>query len=121
MNVSEFTSNYGFLQIHSNKNNYEEEIDLMLYENNYCLIANSYDFCKRNKKFTHLCRRFLSAYGSQTQLGNYMSRCIEQEICKISNMNRNKKIEFNHWYMKKDPRIWIDADFECMNIPVHGG
>ena len=67
---------------------------------------------------TSLCGRCLKTYGSRTKLEDHMTRCIEQEICNILYMNPNKKIKFNDWYMKLDPPMWIDADFECMNNPV---
>ena len=47
-----------------------------------------------------------------------MSRCIEQEICDISNKYPNKKINFSDWYIKTDPPTWITTDFECRNIPI---
>ena len=31
-------------------------------------------------------------------------------------MHPNRKIKFNNWYMKKNPPMWIAADFECMNV-----
>ena len=34
-------------------------------------------------------------------------------------MQPNQKIKFNDWYMKKDPPMWIAADFECMYIPIN--
>ena len=34
-------------------------------------------------------------------------------------MHSNQKIKFNDWYMKKDPPMWIAADFECMKIPIN--
>ena len=33
-------------------------------------------------------------------------------------MNSNKMIKFIDWYMKTDPPMRIDADFECMNMSV---
>ena len=33
-------------------------------------------------------------------------------------MHPNQKIKFHDWYMKKDPPMWMAADFECMNAPV---
>ena len=47
-----------------------------------------------------------------------MTRCIEQESCYISNMNPDENIEYNDWYMKTDPAVWIAYDSECLNIPV---
>ena len=45
-----------------------------------------------------------------------MLRCIEQKVCKISNMHPNQKIKFNDWYKKIDPPMWMAAYFECMNV-----
>ena len=102
-----------------NKNYYEEQIDLLLYENLYCLITNLHNFCRNNVNYTHLCRRCLNTYGDQSKLEEHMLRCIEQEVCSISYMQPNQKIKFNDWYMKIDPPMWIAADFECMNIPIN--
>ena len=33
-------------------------------------------------------------------------------------MNPDEKIKFDYWFLKLDPPMWIDADFECMIIPV---
>ena len=101
-----------------NKNYYDEQIDLLLYENHYCLITNLYNFCRNNEHYKHLCRRCLHTYGDQRKLEEHMLRCIEQKVCNISYMQPNQKIKFNDWYMKIDPSMWIAADFECMNIPV---
>ena len=100
------------------KNYYEEQIDLLLYENHYCLITNLHNFCRNNDNYTHLCRRCLNTYGDQSKLEEHMLRCIEQKVCNISYMQPDQKIKFNDWYMKIDPPMWIAADFECMNIPI---
>ena len=101
-----------------NKNYYDEQIDLLLYENHYCLITNLYNFCRNNEHYKHLCRRSLNTYGDQTKLEEHLLRCIEQKVCNISYMHPNQKIKFNVWCMKIDPPLWIVADFEGMNIPV---
>ena len=31
-------------------------------------------------------------------------------------MISNKKIYLIDWYMKTDPPMWIEVDFECMNM-----
>ena len=33
-------------------------------------------------------------------------------------MNPIQRKKFNDKYKKTDPRIWITADFECMNVPL---
>ena len=47
-----------------------------------------------------------------------MSKCFEQEVCKVSYMHSNQKRKFNDYYMKLDPPLLIGAHFECMNVPV---
>ena len=47
-----------------------------------------------------------------------MLSCIEQEVCNKSFLNPNQKMKFNDYSTKRDPPIWIAADFECMNIIV---
>ena len=102
-----------------NKNSYDEQIDLLLYENHYCLVTNSHNFCRNNEHYKHLCRRWLFIYGDQTKLEEHMLRCIEQKVCNISYMRPNQKIKFNDWYMKIYPPTRIADDFECMNIPIN--
>ena len=120
INVFEISANdKSFSPKYVNKNYYDEQIDLLLYENHYCLITNLHNFCRNNEHYTHIYRRCLNTNGDQTKLEEHMLRCIEQKVCNISYMQPNQKIKFNDWYMKKDPAIWIAADFECMNLPIN--
>ena len=102
-----------------NENYYDEQIDLLLYENHYCLIPNLHIFCRNNEHYTHLCRRCLNTFGDQTKLEKHMLRCTEQKVCNISQMHPNQKIKHNDCYMKIDPPMWIAADYECMNFLVN--
>ena len=120
INVFELSANDKSLSPkYVNKKYYDEQIDLLIYENHYCLITNLHNFCKNNENYNHLCRRCLNTYGDQSKLEEHMLRCIEQKVCNISYMNPNQKIKFNDLYMKIDPPMWIAADFECMNILIN--
>ena len=120
INVFELSANdKTFSPKYINKNYYDEQIDLLLYENHYCLITNLHNFCKNNEHYSYLCRRCLNTYGDESKLEEHMLRCIEQKVCNISYMQPNQKIKFNDWYMKIDPPMWIAADFESMNIPIN--
>ena len=120
INVFELSANDKTLSHkYVNKNYYDEQIDLLLYENHYCLITNLHNFCKNNEHYNHLCRRCLNTYGDQSKLEEHMLRCIEQKVCNISYMQPNQKIKFSDWFMKIDPPMWIAAGFECMNIPIN--
>ena len=100
------------------KNDHEERLYLLTYKNHYCLTTNLYNFCKRKEKFTQLCRRCPNTYGSQPRPESHVTRCVEQEICNISNIGPDKTIEFLFLFMRKDPSNWIPGDSECKNVPV---
>ena len=120
INVFELSANDKTLSPkYVNKNYYDEQIDLLLFENHYCLITSIHNFCRNNEHYKHLCRKCLNTYGDQTKFEENMLRCIEQKVCNISYMHPNQKIKFNDWYMKIDPPIWMAADFECMNLPIN--
>ena len=72
------------------KNSYGEQIVLLLYENQYCLITNLKHFCRINEYYTQLRRRCLNTYADQTKLEEHMLRCIEQKVCNISYMHPNQ-------------------------------
>ena len=119
INVFELSANDNTLSPkYFNKNYYDEQIDLILYENHYCLITNLHNFCRNNEHYTYLCR-CLNTHGDQTKLEEHLLRCIEQKVCNISYMQPSQKIKFIDWYMKIDPPMWIAADFECKNIPIN--
>ena len=120
INVFELSANDKSLSPeYVNKNYYDEQIDLLLYENHYCLVTNLHNFCRNIEHYTYLCRRCLNTYGDQTKFEEHMLRCIEQKVCNISYMSPNQKIKFKDWYMKIDPPMWIAAGFECMNLPFN--
>ena len=73
-----------------NKNYFDEQIDLLLYENHYCLVNNLHNYCRNIEHYTPLCRRCLNSYGDQTKLEEHMLRCIEQKVCNISYMHPNQ-------------------------------
>ena len=38
-----------------NENFYEEQIDLLLYEDLYCLLTMTLNFCRKNDNYPHVC------------------------------------------------------------------
>ena len=84
INVFELSANDKSLSPkYVNKNYYDEQIDLLLYENHYC-ITNLHNFCRNNENYAHLCRRCLNTYGDQTKLEEHMLRSTKQKVCNIS-------------------------------------
>ena len=94
-------------------------MDLLLYENHFCLITILHNFCRNNQHYKHFCRRCLNTYGDQIKLEEHMIGCIEQKVCNITYKHPNQKIKFNDWYIKIDPKIRMAADFECMNLFIN--
>ena len=56
INVLELSANdKTFSPKYVNENYYDDQIDLLLYRNLYCLITNLHNFCRNNEHYTHLC------------------------------------------------------------------
>ena len=91
INVFEFTSNIDFSPMLINQDYQENQIDILIYKHRICFITISCKFCKRNKTYENLCRRCLHTYGSQFELENILTRCIQQETCKLSYANPDEK------------------------------
>ena len=67
MNVFELSVNDKTLSHkYVNRNYYYEQVDLVLYENHYCLLTILLNFCRKNEHYKHLCRRCLKTYRNQT-------------------------------------------------------
>ena len=67
-----------------NKNYYEEQIEVLLFENHYCLLPTLHNFCRNDENYKQVCRRYLNTYGYQSKLEEHKLRCFEQELCNIS-------------------------------------
>ena len=100
------------------KNYYDEQIELLLYENHYCLITSLHNFFRNYEQNKHLCRRCFNTYGDQTKLEEHMLRCIEKKFCNISYMHPSHRIKFKDWYMKIDPPMQMAACFESTNVLI---
>ena len=50
--------------IHINKNYLQPQIDLILYQNHYCLIPKVHCLIKKDSQMKHVCRRCLTAFSS---------------------------------------------------------
>ena len=102
-----------------NKNYFEEQIGLLHQESHYCLLSSTHKFLKSKDNNAYISRRCLKSIRLRNQKKIPMLRYFEQEACNISFMHPSqKKNKFKDWYIKKDLRMWIAADFECMNVPI---
>ena len=77
-----------------------------------------HNFCTRNDHATQVCRRCLKTCRGQKQLKNHWLRCIKKEVRSTSCRHPNQKTKYIDWHVKKDPPMWIAADFECLKKPV---
>ena len=63
-----------------NKNYLQSQIDLLLFENHYCLIIKMHCLINKNSHMKWVCRRCLTAFSSEQILFDHTSRCINQQL-----------------------------------------
>ena len=115
INVFELTGNV-LTPIHVNKNYLQPQIDLLLYQNHYCLITRLHCLINKDSHMKHVCRRCLTAFSSQPVLIDHMERCIKQQPTKIT-FSWKDQLNFEDYHMKVPVPIRVYADFECINQP----
>ena len=115
INVFELTGTV-LTPIHVNKNYLQPQIDLLLYQNHYCLITKLHCLINKDSHMKHVCRRCLTGFSSQPVLIDHMERCIKQQPTKITFSWKNQ-LKFEDYYMKVPVPIRVYADFECINQP----
>ena len=63
------------------------------------------------KRFIYIFEQMISKkQGSQTQPEDHVTSSFESKFCKYTNPNKQQKHDDS--YMKTDPPMWIDVDFE---------
>ena len=115
INVFELTGNV-LPPIHVNKNYLQPQTDLLLYENDYCLITRLHCLINKDSHMRWVCRRCLTAFSSQPVLIDHMERCIKQQPTKIS-FSYKDHLKFEDHHMKIPLPIRVYADFECIIQP----
>ena len=115
INVFELTGNV-LTPIHVNKNYLQPQIDLLLYQNHYCLITKLHCLINKDSHMRRVCRRCLTAFSSQPVLIDHIDRCQKQQPTKITFSWKNQ-LKFEDYYMKVPVPIRVYADFECINQP----
>ena len=115
INVFELTGNV-LTPIHINTNYDQPQIDLLLYQNHYCLITKLYCLINKDSHMKHVCRRCFTAFYSNDVLNNHIERCINQQPTKIT-FSWKDQLKFEDYYMKVPVPIRVYTNFECINQP----
>ena len=115
INVFELTGNV-LTPIHVNKNYLQPQIDLLLYQNHYCLITKLHCLINKDSHMKHVCRRCLTAFSSQPVLIDHTERCIKHQPTKIT-FSWKDQLKFEDHHLKVPVPIRVYADFECINQP----
>ena len=113
INVFELTGNF-LTSIHNNKNYLEPQIDLLPFENHYCLITKLHCLLTKDSHMKWVCRRCLTAFSSEPVLVDHMERCINQQPTNIT-FSYKDHLKFEDHHMKIPLPIRVYADFECIN------
>ena len=74
INVFELTGTV-LTPIHINKIYSQPQIDLLLVENQYCLITKLHCLTNKSSHMKWVCRRCLTAFSSEDILNHYIDRC----------------------------------------------
>ena len=83
VNVFELTKTV-LTPIHTNMNYDQPQIDLLLFENHYCLMTKLHRLIKKDSHMKWVCRRCLTAFSSEQILFDQTYRCINQQPTNIN-------------------------------------
>ena len=100
-----------------NKNYLQPQIDLLLFENHYCLITKLHCLINKNSHMKWVCRRCLTAFSSEDILNQHIDRCQKQQPTNIT-FSWKDHLKFDDYQMKVPVPIRVYADFECINHAV---
>ena len=100
--------------IHINKNYLEPQIDLLLFENHYCLITKLQCLMNKSSHMKWVCRRCLIAFSSEDILNQHIDRCQKQQPINIT-FSWKEHLKFEDYHMKVPVPIRVYADFESIN------
>ena len=96
--------------IYINTNYDQPQIDLMLYEDHYCLITKLHCLINKDSHMKHICRRCLTAFSSESVLNDHIDRCQKQKPTNIK-FSWKDHLKFEDHYMKVPVPIRLYADF----------
>ena len=103
--------------IHMNMNHDQPQIDLLLFENHYCLITKLHCLINKNSHMKWVCRRCLTAFSSEDILNQHTDRCQKQQPTNIT-FSWKDHLKFEYYHMKVPVPIKVYGDFECINQPT---
>ena len=104
---------HNLLPTEISKNESDNVIDLLIYENHYALIKKLHVFLGDHHK-NFVCRRCLNSYTCENALKNHKEKCGDDNICTIRTSNESHLFWKKHFH--KNPLYFrIIADFEANN------
>ena len=116
VNVFELTGTVS-TPIHINKNYPQPQIDLLLFENHYCLITKLHCVINKDSHMKWVCRRCLTAFSSEDILNQHTEGCQKQQPTNITFSWRDH-LKFEEYHTKVPVPIRVHADFECIIQPT---
>ena len=95
--------------VYNNKNFFEPQMNLLLNENNHCLITKLHCVINYNSHIKHVCRRCRTAFNSIDNLYQHIEKCIKQQPTKIS-FSWKDQLTFgdNHMQIPLPIRVYVD-------------
>ena len=116
VNIFELTNNV-LTPIHTNTNYDQLQIDLLLFENHYCLITKLHCLINQNSHMKWVCRRCPTAFSCEDILNQHIDRSQKQQPTNIT-FSWKDHLKFDDCHMKVPVPKRVYADFECINQPT---
>ena len=116
INVFELTNSV-LTPIHTNTNYDQPQIDLLLFENHYCLVSKLHCLINKDSDMKWVCRRCLTAFSSKDILNQHIDRCQKHHPTNIT-FSWMDHLKFDDYHMKVPVPIRVYADLECINQPT---
>ena len=100
------------------KKHLQPQIDLLLFENHYCLITKLHCLINKNSHMKCVCRRCLTAFSSEDILNQHIDRCQKQQSTNIA-FSWKDHLKFEDYHMKSSLPTRVYADIEGINQPTN--
>ena len=98
VNVFELTGTKS-TSIPNNKKYLQPQIDLLLFENHYCLITKLHCLINKDSHMKRVCRKCLTAFSSDDILNQHIDRCQKQQPTNIT-FSWKDHLKFEDYHMK---------------------
>ena len=128
INVFSVNEKNKFYPLRMANRNFQETIDLFLYEENskyhYSLIKSfsrlfRSQITSRTNGQIHICKRCFTHFSKEELFQKHIEYCSNNETVAVKMPPINSKLSFNNYYKQLPVPFVVYADFECFTKPIN--